>query len=157
MKIAFYVAKYGTAFDKWISWVTWGKYSHCELVFSDDMWCSSSPRDGGVRFKNIEFAPEHWDFVDLKKKYQWSTSISVSFEAIVRQWCETQVGHPYDWKGVYGFILPRFLRQNNEAWFCSEFCVKALNKIGLYGNLISWETTPNNLYRAIKKSKKLLV
>lgn len=154
MKIAFYLAKYGDKFDKWTSWITWGKYSHCELVFSDNVWCSSSPRDGGVRFKSIDFAPEHWDFVDLAKKYQWSASVTNSFESIIKSWCEIQIGRPYDWNGIYAFALPFMFRQKKHSWFCSEFCIKALNKVGLYGNVIASHSTPNSFYKAVKNSGK---
>jgi hypothetical protein len=53
VKIALYKGK-KTITDKLISWWDRGLYSHVELVFSDGLCASSSPRDGGVRMKPIE-------------------------------------------------------------------------------------------------------
>ena len=47
----FYKAKYGDWVDKIVSWHTKSPYSHCELVFSNGEFLSSSKRDGGVSIK----------------------------------------------------------------------------------------------------------
>ena len=64
VQLAFYKAK-----GDWVDWIVrkWTKsiYSHCEVVIGDE-WFSSSPRDGGVRMKKIEYKPEDWDLVEYK-------------------------------------------------------------------------------------------
>ena len=52
MKLAFYKAK-GDWVDLLIRVFTNSKYSHVEIVHIKD-WYSSSPRDGGVRVKQIQ-------------------------------------------------------------------------------------------------------
>ena len=52
MRVAFYKGE-GNFFDKLIRWWTKSSYSHCELIFSDGIFFSADPRDGGVRYKNI--------------------------------------------------------------------------------------------------------
>lgn len=118
MKIAFYKAEYGDCWDKLVALWTWGPYSHCELVFSDGECFSASPRDGGTRFKNIEFVPERWDFLE----------IPVRDEEEIREWCRTQEGRKYDWLGILGFILTIRRLEDRDKWYCSEICFHALSK-----------------------------
>lgn len=135
MKVAFYKAP-GTIWDKLIRWWTWGPYSHTELVFSDGMWFSSSPRDGGVRFKQIIACSNSWDFVTV------STN-----EQIVRNWCNQQSG-AYDWFGVLRFVFP-FLHPSPHHWFCSEICLTALQQVGLLKGMQPSAISPNRFYKLL--------
>lgn len=137
MEIAFYQAKYGQKFDKWISWFTWGPYSHVELVFSDGVFFSSSPRDDGVRFKKIEPKEDHWRF--------YPVDVTSQQEQIVRDWCNTKVGLPYDWMGIHAFFIPWVIRQRKEEWFCSEICITALQLVDLFPGVRPHKTTPNRM------------
>ena len=65
MKLAFYKGR-EDLYDRLISWWTRGPYSHVELVISDNYCMSSSPKDGGIRFKHIDLRPDHWDLVELE-------------------------------------------------------------------------------------------
>lgn len=98
------------------------KYSHTELIFPEDgISFSSSGYDDGVRFKHIKYSHrEWWDFVDVpwidtKKKIQ-----------SVRDWCTSQVGKKYDYRGVFGWIILPFRRQRDDCWWCSEICANAI-------------------------------
>ena len=117
MQVAFYIASKGNKLDKWIGLLTWGKYSHCELVFSNGASFSSSPRDGGTRFKNIKFNPEHWDFVEV--------NLSSSQEVDTYIFCLSESNKPYDWLGAI-FRLPLW----RGRWYCSEICVEGLKAAG---------------------------
>lgn len=88
-----------------------GKYSHCELVFSDGLSASASYIDGGVRFKDIDYSqhPEHWDFMALPDE----------LEDYARSWFEFNMGLPYDLAGNVRFVLP-WVRDSETGWFCSE-------------------------------------
>ena len=92
-----------------------GKYSHCELVFSDGMSGSASYIDGGVRLKRIDYDDTHWDFIDL----------SPSMEPYARDWFEANKGAPYDLMGNVRFVLP-WLADSERGWFCSEAMAAAL-------------------------------
>lgn len=132
-RVAFYKAKYGDVFDKIVAFVTRSEYSHCELIFSDDVCASSSPRDNGVRFANIRFG-EHWDIFEL------DSSLS---ELEARWWFAYHDGQTYDFFGAIGsaFGLPLF---SDDKKFCSLACASALklNKVNL---------TPGGLYKELKK------
>lgn len=112
MKIAFYIAYHGDIYDWLISLVTFSKYSHCEIVFSDGMCASSSIRDGGVRFKKIDLTDGKWDVFTILDEYD---------EAVVRQWFIDNDGDIYDLRAAiasaFGIDL---LREDRK--FCSQAC-----------------------------------
>lgn len=120
MQLAFYRGR-GRFVDWLIKYWTQGRFSHVEVVFSDGMCYSSSPRDGGVRFKKIDLKDEKWDVLE----------VDVGDETVVREWCKTQVGKGYDFLGIFGFaILPhRNDVQSNRRWYCSEISAEVLRRV----------------------------
>ena len=96
-------------------WIDGGPYSHCELVFSDGVSASASFIDGGVRFKQIDYDPAHWDFIDLP----------ANMEAQAREWFEQHEGAGYDLIGNLTFVL-WFIPHSKSRWFCSEAVAAAL-------------------------------
>ena len=122
MQIIFYKGIKGNISDYLICLATLGRYSHCELRFSDGCCFSSSPRDNGTRFKNIDIDPTHWDIVNV--------DISLQKEAAIRMWCETKVNLPYDWKEILAFAVP-FIKGSPDKWICSEICMAALHHVNL--------------------------
>lgn len=113
--------------------VTKGIYSHCELVFSDGQCASSSFLDNGVRFKRIDFDPEHWDFVELPDE----------LEAGAREWFEKHNHQRYDILGNIRFILWP-IAEEKDKWFCSEAMAKS------FGLMQAWRYDANVLYSALK-------
>ena len=174
MKVALYKGKRGGfagAFDAAVRWWTRGAYSHVELVFSDGMAASSSTRDGGVRFKRIDFKPDQWDFVELKvDEEQLRASIlarleqeadlrrriadklarafiahslnQVFDEEYARAFFEECKGLGYDYFGLFGFIW-RPGSGVSRRWFCSEAVAAAL------GYRDPWRFCPNTLAAVI--------
>lgn len=126
MKIALYKGK-KTITDKLISWWDRGLYSHVELVFSDGMCASASPRDGGVRMKLIDLDADKWDVFE----------IHAFDEARARAWFEQRIGQRYDFMGVFGFVFRA--QQDKAKWFCSESVLAAL------GFKDTWRFTPNTV------------
>ena len=115
VKLALYKGK-GNLFDTLIRWWTGSDYSHCELILPDGRWVTSSPRDGGVRAKLIEFEADTWDLIELPK----------ADLARITYLFEKEQGHGYDWLGIFFTqILPLGL-QSKSRWTCSEFCAAAL-------------------------------
>lgn len=108
------------------SW-TMGKYSHCEMCFSDGVCASSSRIDGGVRFKTIDFKIGEWDFIELPGD-----------ESKVRAWFEEHEGDKYDHLGLLGFIL-RPISGKIGYWVCGEAIMEAL------GFSDSWRYCPNTI------------
>ena len=115
MKIAFYKSEHGKKIDHAISLVTRSPYSHCELVFSDDICASASPRDGGIRFKRIQLGYK-WDVYTLPPSVD---------EAFAREWFLTHEAHTYDFLGAFGSAFNLDLTSKNKK-FCSYSCASAL-------------------------------
>lgn len=122
--------------DRIIRLLTRSPYSHCELAVplpprlaavencfvpagEAPRFCcySSSPRDGGVRVKEMELPSGKWDLLALE-------SDDLLHEQIRTQYLHTQ-GAAYDWRGVIGTVLPR-IGHSRRRWFCSEWCADAL-------------------------------
>lgn len=109
MMLAFYKAEHGDKVDKLVSTVIDSKYSHVELVFSDGICFSASPRDKGVRFKNIDLNNGKWDLYKVIKPFN---------EATLRKQVTRFVGQSYDTLGAIGsgIGIPLYSRKKK---FCS--------------------------------------
>jgi len=139
MQVIFYKSKYGDWWDKLVTLVTGDAQSHCELAFTGvedptkTTYFSSSPRDGGVRFKQMEIDPEHWDTIEL--------SIDKEQEHKIREWCVSQTGMKYNWLGALGLPF-----RSKHRWYCSEICATALNLDTNLNLNLETKTTPGYLY-----------
>jgi len=141
MQVAFFKGtKSGLAgvYNRGVRFITKGKYSHCELVFSDGLSASSSFMDGGVRFKRIDYDLGHWDVIDIGN----------TFEEPARYWFKKHEGQGYDLLGNLHFIFG-FVGDNRHKWSCAEAVAEAI------GIPDSWRINPNSLYPIIDKYFKL--
>ena len=122
--VAFYKSNHDKAkfMDKIISLTTNSMYSHVELVFDIAIdkfsgYCySSSPRDGGVRSKLIEFNPTRWDLVEVDTD---------KTEDELYKFMSDHIGKKYDWLGAVGVVVPWF-NGKEHRWFCSEIVAEFL-------------------------------
>lgn len=134
-KIAFYRGTrpgISGLYSRAVRLVTKSIYSHCELIFTDEIAASASFLDGGVRFKNIDFKDDNWDFIELPP----------SLEKKARNWFTAHDGQKYDLLGNLHFIFP-LVDDNKQKWFCSEAIAAALNlKDG-------WRYDPGTLYSCL--------
>lgn len=137
MRLAFYKDK-GNFYDKLIRWYTDSPYSHCELVFSDGSFFSSSPRDGGVRFKVINPCPAQWDFIDLP--------LTLEQESMCRKIAALYEGKKYDWLGIYLSQIIKLNLQDRKRWFCSEIIIRVLQTVGLFIDEIAERNSPEDLH-----------
>lgn len=111
--IAFYKAK-GNIIDLLVRIWTHSHYSHVEIVINKD-WYSSSPRDGGVRIKQIQDDGNSWDFVEVE----------VSKERLYKKYREYKC-RVYDFKGILlSNIIPIGWHSKNKVT-CSEFVADVL-------------------------------
>ena len=136
MKIAFYIGKHGTWYDRLICLVTRSKYSHCEIVLTDGMCASSSVRDGGVRYKIITL-DDHWDVYNLS--YPPS-------EASVITWFNLHDSNKYSYIGAVLSVFGIVWKSEHEK-FCSEACGEVLG----YKN----HPTPEKLYQTLKRNGEI--
>ncbi len=126
--LALYKGK-GNWVDKVIRLFTRGKYSHCELAVEKRRFIrgghyeheyyyecySSSPRDGGVRCKEINLDNGNWDLIRIP---------TVNERRIKAIFNETE-GMKYDLLGAIGVVIP-FIKQEKNRYFCSEWCARVL-------------------------------
>ena len=112
-KLALYKAK-GNWVDLLIRVFTNSKYSHVEIVHNKD-WYSSSPRDGGVRIKQIVNDGNSWDFIE----------VDINKERLYQKYREYK-GKGYDFKGILlSNVLPIGWHSKDKA-ICSEFVADVL-------------------------------
>jgi hypothetical protein len=145
MKIASYKSirpGFSGIFSKLVRWWTNSEYSHTELIFSDGTSASSSFIDGGVRFKEISYDNDHWDFIELPESFN---------EKQARVWFEVNKDKKYDVLGLLGFIWKRGTQDKNK-FYCNEAIGEAL------GIKDSWRFDPGSfavvISEIIKYSKK---
>jgi uncharacterized protein YycO len=103
-----------------IRWRDWSDYSHVDLVLPDGKLLGALP-DGGVQIRDpyptrsklilsIEVSPD---------KYH-----SILFRAL------SQVGKPYDYVGILGFVFNRDW-EDDSKWFCSELIAWLFKECGV--------------------------
>lgn len=131
----------------WITWlirlVTFGPFSHVELVFSDGVGFSASGRDGCVRFSRVEGLEDEkrWALVPLE--------ISREDELRLRVFCRRYLRLPFDWNGVLSFLLP-WKRSDRGRWYCTELVLLVLQQeLGLFID-VHRRLSPNDLYRELQ-------
>lgn len=109
MMLAFYKAEYGTFIDKIVASVIDSQYSHVELVLSDGECFSASPRDKGIRFKNIDLYNGKWDLYKIDKPFDE--------ELLIKRLTKFE-GQGYDTLGAIGSGLGIPLHSSKKK-FCS--------------------------------------
>ena len=127
VKVAFYKGR-KRFFNRAVAWWTRGPYSHCELIVDGKSY-SSSFLDGGVRVKEIDYDPDHWDIVELP----WADA------ACAVDWYQKHMGLGYDVVGLIGFVARR-VEDDRNRYFCSEAVASSL------GYEDAWRFDPNTLY-----------
>jgi hypothetical protein len=137
MRAAFYKATrpgLPGIYNRLVRWWERGPHSHCELIFSDGMAASASFLDGGVRFKEIQFDPDHWDFVELPDH----------LEATAREWFKEHEFEEYDVMGNVHFIAS-IIPDDDDKWSCAESIAAALGFTG------AWRFEPNVLFAVLAR------
>lgn len=114
MKIAFYKGK-GNTFDTLTRLWTKSKYSHVELIDSHNNWITSSPRDGGVVKRSVDFHHNNWDVFEINID-----------EKEVMNFFNEELGKKYDWLGIFFSQIIKLNIHNKSRWFCSEIIHAAL-------------------------------
>jgi uncharacterized protein YycO len=118
-----------------IRWQTWSKYSHVAVYLDDGSIIESEPGIG-VRHLSLpkgceaEFCAERGGCLVL------TPVIDAGQEAQIIRFLKLQVGKPYDWRGVFRFVLP-FIKHNpldsmihQNRWFCSDVLAAAFDFAG---------------------------
>jgi len=151
MEVIFYGHRKGNFFDKAIRWWTsplkdklsgkWkDSFSHVELSFKQGVMCSASQYENKVRFAATSRS-DAWVRVQIKCTNEEAKR--------TYKFCLDQFNKPYDWFGLFGFIVP-FRTQEKDKWFCSELCCEALKVGGILPTyIVSSKISPNGLYKLV--------
>ena len=133
-----------TGFSSWaIRWFTWSDWSHVDFVLRDGRFLGAR-LDGGVLIrphdyiKPSKFRYAYVEVPDPRKVYGWAT---------------TQVGKPYDWTAIAGF-LPRINWHDPHRWFCSELVAAGFEQAGSpIVDRASFRVTPQTAYESVEVVK----
>lgn len=150
MKIAFY-KKSKTLFGRLICLKQrltgmperYAQYSHVEIIFSDWIAFSSSEVDGWVRFKEIDWNTENWDFIEI--------NISQKREAKIRNFCNKEIWNRYNKTGIFFAQILNFNKKKHWTWFCSEIVTRALQEASMLCTTDSLFTKPWELAMILEK------
>lgn len=118
------------------------QYSHVEILFEDGWYYGSSEIDKGVRAKKINDNKGNWDYIQINLD-EFETNE-------VRTFCEAALGDGYNYKGIFfAQILGTFWMLNHDDYFCSEFVVKALQKICIFCGKDGVRVNPGTLHEML--------
>lgn len=130
-----------------ISKFQWGcPYIHIAIVdYIDDegiplVW---EALENGVVYHKLEDRPFDLFYLEAKQVEIYA----------VKKWLIDQIGKPYDYFGLIGFLWRREY-QNDNKWFCSELAAEALKQGGVasfnFNILKSWQVTPREFLTICK-------
>lgn len=94
---------------------TWSPFSHVDLVLPDGRLLGARG-SGGVAIRDQD-------------EFSAVAQFQVDAPASVLDIAASQVGKPYDWEALAGFVSRRDW-QDNDSWFCSELVAWAFAQAG---------------------------
>jgi len=101
-----------------ICWSTWSPYSHVDLVMPDGRLL------GAVWGAGVSVRRPRRDYTRVTRLVA-----DIPFEQYYKALI-TQIGKPYDWRGVLGVAFHRDW-QKSDSWFCSELQAWAAEQCGV--------------------------
>lgn len=148
--LAFYRGP-GNIITHLIRLITFGPFSHVELVFSDGTTFEISGHgpNSGVHFHKKEYTTKDWVFFGISLREQE--------EGKLRSYCHKFIGERFSFMGLWAFLFP-FL-DSDKYLYCSRGIVMAFQEsLGMFKNL-PLKISPNNMFRyfdAISSPKRKL-
>jgi uncharacterized protein YycO len=143
MRILLYKGR--SVLSRLIRFRTWSEYSHAALEIEGDLivdaWKS------GVR--KIETPHEGHDPETVIHAYR-VPDMTDEERARIREFALSQVGRPYDYRGVLRFLSRRDPRRENRRWFCSELVFASFLRGGieLLARVPAHRVSPGELARS---------
>jgi hypothetical protein len=115
-----------------IGWFSAGHLSHVDAVLPDGrLFGARSDRAGGQ-------PPGVWarppGYLRFSRRVVASLPAREEAAGCWRQFLGAQLGKPYDWRAILGFLCNRDWRQD-DSWICSELQARALEVAGLAPSL----------------------
>ena len=125
---------------------TLGKYSHCEFIYNDYVYLSNL---GGVRIKPFVYK-DNMEIYELDKNINPKDVI---------EFFRTAQGKGYDYLGILGQFFYADKVQDDNRFFCSEFCLNAIDyalqftltyKGKSLKDRVGYQFNPAKLYKYLK-------
>lgn len=120
-----------------IRWFSRSKYSHVAIAFEDGTVYEAYPFKG-VRKTTLK---------STKGVTPFGINSPLLDSERVRQFCESELGTPYDYWGVVCFICGLKPRRATARYFCSEFAFDAVRSGGveLLERVSAWALRPDEI------------
>ena len=122
-----------------ISAWTFGQYSHCEFVYNNEVLLSNP-----FKYK------KNFDIYELNS--------NIRAEDVI-EFFKTAQGKGYDYLGILGQFFYASKVQNDNRYFCSEFCLNAIDyalqftltyKLKSLKDRVGYQFNPTKLYKYLK-------
>lgn len=122
---------------------TWSDTSHVSLYDPVGNWEYEAWSKGVTKTLGIGFNHQPGTRAALFRAEAMSAEARVKAVAFA----EGELGKPYDWRGLFGFLSRRDGAQNPTKWFCSEFVAACFRHGGyrLLRGVPDWRTYPGML------------
>lgn len=142
MKLMFYFGP-GDLVTRLIRVITRGPFSHVELQFSNGWRFFSS---GHGLYLGVHMHCDH------KVYDQWwepvVIPVSQEEEDAALRFAFQYIGLPFDWRGMFGFLLP-FMDRRRKAKYCSSIILDVLQSSLHMLKEQELKVSPNGLYRLL--------
>lgn len=102
---------------------TWSEFSHVDVVMPNGKLLGARAK-GGVSELNSDYEPK------AKVAYYFIHGLTLTQEGLVYQFLQSQLGKPYDYGAVAGWLLHRDW-QSPIKWYCSELVAAAFLYAGV--------------------------
>lgn len=135
---------------KLLQWFSFGTKNHVSIQLDDVIYEAIGGRLGT---SGVFMSGDVYCYHPEKKK-DWSlVSIKVNIQnkSSVKDFLRNQVGKGYDYRGIYGFLL-RFIKHNENKWYCSELGAEAL-RIGGW-KINQTRVSPSALFDIVQNFKQ---
>lgn len=101
-----------------VRWFTWSDYAHVGFLLPENTILDATPQYG------VSLRPWHRATDDDSATCYCAISAPKAQIDAAIYWAASQVGKPYDWTAIYGFLAHRDWHRDT-SWFCSEFVIQA--------------------------------
>lgn len=109
-----------------VSWLirifTWSRFSHTAIVEDDVYIIDSTMTHGGVQRRRLAEIIEEYPTLVI-------VDVAVEDETKALEFARSQLGKPYDWTAIVGFIMRRDWADESD-WFCSELAEASITAGG---------------------------
>ena len=121
-----------------VRWFTRSKYAHVSVVFDDGVVYEATVKRGVMKGQLKS--------VDGVTPFVFHTNAPMRVEA-ARIFCESELGVPYNYWAIFGFVFGLKPRYSEIHWTCSEFAACACQRAGVFlqERVEPFKLSPDNL------------